>query len=476
MDGGDQEGRQGKDWDLDFCTIPFQDRYILYRPRRHLAFIGNQALVDHVRNRRAGRPGPAHPEADRFLASAGFWAADLECTPLPPAEDIRPTQAVLLMTNHCNLRCVYCYANAGAESRSVQMPWPVAQAVIDTMLANARRPGAASPALTFHGGGEPTVHWETLVRATQYAKNGDARTRVSMSSNGVWSDRQRKFICQHFDNVSLSMDGIAPVQDRQRPRRNGGGSYQAVMESIAALDEAGIDYGIRMTVLPDVVGHLAEGVRLICEKTRARAIQIEPTFTSSRGQYADITGEFADAFADRFLEAWKLARSAGRHIYYSGARPWVIAPMFCMAPLQAMVATADGRLVTCFEVFSEQSPMAGLFTVGRVSGGRVTYDRAALRRFVAAQQRRREACRDCFCYWHCCGDCATRRPDGHAATQGRCRATRKITLGLLLDYIEEGGGVWQGLREQRLVSAEVCSGESGPAATPATDARKKPAP
>lgn len=94
--------------------------------------------------------------------------------------------------------------------------------------------------------------------------------------------------------------------------------------------------------------------------------------------------------------------------------------MFCMAPLKAAVATADGRLVTCFEVFSEQRPRAGSFTVGRAVDGQVKYDRQALQASLDAQQRRRKECEDCFCYWHCCGDYATRRPGGRDS--GRCRA------------------------------------------------------
>jgi uncharacterized protein len=431
----------------DLFAIPYDGQFVIYKPRRHLAFIGNQALVDYLRAR--GSDGHPRPDGqiEGFLESVGYDRPGLVCDEIDPDAPVRPTQAVLLMTNRCTLRCVYCYADAGTGPSPVEMTWPMARAVIEAAIANARSADAEPPALTFHGGGEPTVHWDLLVRATEYAKELDGRVRVSMSTNGVWSDAQRRFVCTHFDNVSLSMDGTAVMQNRQRPAPGGGESFPAVMESIAALDEVGMDYGIRMTVLPDSVGEFVDGVRFICRGTRAKTIQIEPTFTSARGQYADISCDFADAFSERFLEAMRVGRAAGRQVYYSAARPWVIAPAFCLAPLKALVATADGRLVTCFELFSEQSPQAGLFTVGRVADGQVRLDPDAMRAFLAAQQQRRRECTDCFCYWHCCGDCATRRRGSRAATSGRCRATRGITLALLLDFMEEGGGVWQGLRE-----------------------------
>jgi len=446
---------------MDTYTIPFKGELVVYKPRRHLAFIGNSALAGYLCARNGMSPATRSPSIEQFLDAVGFDRPGLECAPAALATEAPlPTGAVLLMTNRCNLRCVYCYANAGAEPRRLEMDWATAKAVIDFVLANASRAEAETPSLTFHGGGEPTVHWDLLVRAVEYAKERDARTRFSMSSNGVWSDDQRQFICRNFANVSLSMDGAEVVQNRQRPRTNGTGSFSAVMKSIQALDAAGIDYGIRMTVLEESVGQLAASVRFICENTKAKAIQIEPTFTSSRGIYSGIHDQFAAVFSERFMDAWRVGREAGRQVYYSAARPWVLAPMFCQAPLKAAVATADGRLVTCFEVFSEQSPMASGFTVGRIREGRVEYDRGALQKFLDVQQERRQECVDCFCYWHCAGDCATRRPGGSNASAGRCLATRNITLAMLLAYMEEDHGVWQGLRESPACTPSSCDNTS----------------
>jgi uncharacterized protein len=438
---------------MNVYLLPFAKQWIIYHPLRCLAFAGNKALADYVRNR-SNSSQRADTDVEQFLTAVGFDGPPLEC----PAFDIpdngpAPVGAVLLMTNKCNLRCVYCYANAGSESKTVEMTWPTAKSVIDYVIANAalahssQSSDADPPSITFHGGGEPTVHWDLMVRCVKYARERDVRTRFSMSSNGVWNASQRRFICRHFHNVSLSMDGVPSVQNAQRPARNGGESFAAVMESIREMDSAGVEYGIRMTVMEDSVELVPEGVRFICENTRTHTIQIEPTFTSSRGRYADIAMHFADAFADRFMEAWEIGRLAGRQVYYSGARPWVVAPLFCQAPLKAAVATADGRLVSCFEVFSEQSPLADGFTVGRVTDGAVKYDRQALQAFLDAQQRRREECEDCFCYWHCCGDCATRRPGKRSDSEGRCRVTRKITLALLQNYMADGGGLWRGLHE-----------------------------
>ena len=60
----------------------------------------------------------------------------------------------------------------------------------------------------------------------------------------------------------------------------------------------------------------------------------------------------------------------------------------------------------------------------------------------------RAKCRDCFCYWHCAGDCYTRahfsKPQPGETLSPRCAMNRAITARLLLWYIMAGDGIWRG--------------------------------
>lgn len=434
---------------MEFFALPFAGAYVLYFPTRQTAFMGNHAVVDYLKGRKAGRP--SDEQIDTFLEAAGLDTPGPKCPDYDPALPPAPTHAVLLMTNGCNLRCVYCYANAGEEGPLERMPWIVAQATIDTAARNAKARGEPL-SVTFHGGGEPTTHWDLLRRCVEYARERSPAARISMSSNGVWTASQRNFICQHFTNVSLSLDGLAEVQNRQRPLAGGGGTADSVRDSLRAMDEAGLAYGIRMTVLPASVQELPEAVRELCATTRASAIQIEPTFTDRPGHYADLDESFADRFSESFMEARDIGLAAGRTVYYSAARPEQITPVFCTAPEKALIATADGRLVTCFEIFGKNNPLATAFTVGRVNQDGATYDETALRAYVQRLRERRRECEDCFCYRHCGGDCVVRRPGGRDLSRGRCKVTREITLRMILRFIENSGGVWRGTSP-----AEACS-------------------
>jgi radical SAM protein with 4Fe4S-binding SPASM domain len=265
-----------------------------------------------------------------------------------------------------------------------------------------------------------------------------------LASNGLWAPPISDFICRNIDTVTLSFDGVKAVQDAQRPRRSHRGSFDSVLRSIRALDAAGVKYGIRMTVTPSFIEQLAEGVRLLCHETGARTIQIETSFTAARGVYSDPSAEEGERFVEAFLLAGRIASEHGVFVSYSGARPWVIAHTFCLAPTQALIATPEGRLVACFEAAGDEHPYAGEFTIGRVTSNGVEYDPAAHSKFQQRQEARRSACGECFCYWHCCGDCASRAMASKAPTSMRCNINREITKAIIAGYIERDGGVWTG--------------------------------
>lgn len=430
--------------DPELHAIPFEGQLILYRPWLRLALVGNEALARYAAGRLRGeRPSPS-PPVDSFLEAIGL----LEPDPPPPepwfpAGEHRPTTAALLMTTACNLRCTYCYAHGG-EGPILSLSSELARAAIDAAHRNARARGDERFSLAFHGGGEPTLHWEVLREAVRHAGRKDLPCSISLTSNGLWTAEQRRFLTRHLSWLTLSFDGVREVQDTQRPALDGSGSFDRVASSIAAVDEAGVPYGIRMTATPRTFARLAEGVDLICRETGCPTIQVEPCYAEGRGEAADPSPEGAEAFARAFLEAFDVAAEAGRECSYSGARPWVIASAFCRAPEEALVVTPEGDLVACFEAFSRNHPLSRRLIIGRITAAGPEPDLRALRAFAAARQARREGCEGCFCRAHCAGDCVTRCVSGSGRQSGRCDVNRALTRELLARGIAAGEGLWEG--------------------------------
>ena len=442
---------------MEVFAIPVEDKVLLYRPLRRLAFVGNRTMANLTMDllSEIASSGPsngmalsssAHLEAHDFLEKIGFLMPDPLPPPVPDCE-FKPTSAVLLLTSRCNLRCTYCYAGGG--ERAVQDLTPdMARTAIDAVHRNAVEQNKPRFELIFHGGGEPLQALDVIQEAVAYARTKGLPFRSSMVSNGVWSERQREWILHNLDGVGLSVDGGPETQNRQRPLANGKGSFDAVMRTIRALDGAGFKYGIRMTALPPWPETLPQDVAYLCEATKSESIQAEPAFNTLRGEHRAPTQPEAEAFIEAFKEAFEIAARAGRQLIYSGARPWVLTQSFCQAPYSLLIVNPAGRLVGCFEATDDEYPLFKAARVGLMDGERVVVDHASRSALHETLAQRRASCRDCFCYWHCAGDCYSRVfAPGVYGTPGaspRCAMNREITTHILLWYIAHGDGVWRG--------------------------------
>lgn len=433
---------------MQVISIPVEDKFIIYRPLLRLAFVGNRAMADLALGSAAQTCPKGLPAGDAatFLQSIGFFEPD----PAPPPEPnttFCPNVAVLLLTNQCHLRCIYCYANGG-EGRLRELPLDFAKVAIDQVCQSAADRGQRDFEVAFHGGGEPTRAWQTLTDAVAYAKTKPLPSRISLTTNGIWSKRRRDWIVDHVDELTLSMDGTRETQDRQRPFASGKGSFTSVMQTIRALDQKSFSYGIRVTATYPWREQLAADVQFICEETGCQTIQVEPAYNSARGTHQPPTHAQSGAFVDGFMTAFEIANRAKRMMYYSGARPWLLTRTFCTAPYTALVVNASGDLVACYEITDSNHPLAAQSRLGKIEGGQIRIDEKARDHLLARFAERRALCRECFCYWHCAGDCYAHafsaKARGHEIFSQRCFVNREITARLLLWNIMQSEGVWRG--------------------------------
>jgi len=443
-------------------VMPYQGKYLVYRPLKKLAFMANAALVNIIAElqHHPGAAGlPRAPDVFRFLETIGFLEPD---PPMPPPTSteapFKPTVAVCLLTSACNFRCIYCYA-FGGERPVQELPFELGRRAIDLVCRNALDSGRESFTLGFHGGGEPTLARGSFHKLVRHARSKTLPCEITVASNGYWSRRQREWILDHLDQVSLSLDEPQTLQDRQRPLSSGKSSFPVVMATIQAMDRREFPYGIRMTVTDAGIEQLPSAIEFLCRETHCRTFQVEPAFDHGRAHDNDGALDDNRRFATAFLAAHDVAFASGRHLYYSGARPWVITDRFCQAVDNALIVAPDGGLSACYEVYGREHPLAEAFFFGSLDAdGRLVVEPTARKTLQDRIAERRALCRDCFCYWHCAGDCPpkTLSPDGdgHRRFGARCDLNRWITRELLVRYIAAGHGVWRGVSmEQPLCEA-----------------------
>jgi uncharacterized protein len=435
---------------MELYTIPAstveQDQaFIIYRPLLGLAFVGNQGMANIVKSIALDPSQPVREEIHSFLDRVGFFDPDPPAPPPPNTGSFSPTNLALLLTNRCQLRCTYCYAAAG-EYPPQDLSLETAFAAIDYVYENLRKINYPQFVISLHGGGEPTFPWKTLRAIVAYAKEKPIPVQFSLTSNGVWSEQQLKWIMAYIDIVGISMDGSPQTQDLQRPMVSGKGSSAWVMRSLREMEANGFFYSLRLTALPPFE-RLLDDIRYLCENTRCQHMQVEAAFNTCRGEEGQPEVEEGMEYLQIFLAAQRLAEQYGRSLRCAGSDIDKITSASCSSPISTMVVTPHGSIVGCFEVVDESHPLAPLATLGRIDSQVVHIDEAARTRLRKMIDERRNSCRECFCYWTCAGDCLIRSfypdPKSYLVHGPRCELNRALVRELLLKRIAAGNGVWR---------------------------------
>jgi uncharacterized protein len=430
----------------ELFQIPFQDKFIVYGPLKRTAFLANRAMVESIAGL-VGKNGNGKPKskAMQFIKRTRILDLDPKITDEVPLR-YQPLCIVLFLTNQCNLRCIYCYAKGG-ELPSARMRLELACKAIDIGEKNALDRKADAFEVSFHGGGEPSLNWETLKRIVAYARKKRVRAHVSASSNGCFNGEKRDFVVNNFDGLSLSFDGPQDIQDRQRPTKSGNGSFGVVMRTIKELDRHSFPYRVRMTVTRDSARSLARMVSFVCNETGAESIQVEPAFPRGRGMKQALTNGAVVEFLGQFQEAYSIASAGKRDFFYSGAT-LAISNRFCSAATEALVVLPEGQISACFEITNPVYAKAKEFILGKIGKDKVVFNEPLWRKIAGRSSDRIGYCEDCFCRWHCAGDCLSKtfcssRKDRFSPSW-RCRINQDLTKFLLLEKISQNNGIWLG--------------------------------
>ena len=439
----------------DIFVIPLLDRYLIYAPLRRVAFFTNTNAVNLLFRLRQGIVEPANDDEASFLQFCGQvlltgTEGDWPISTLGHS-NFEPTEVTLFLTTRCNLHCIYCYASAGDRLLS-EMSLDTARRGIDFVWQNALKRGKSNFGVGYHGGGEPTVHWEVLRESFTYArqvaqKNG-LEVYGSLATNGVLSAEQRQWIIKNFRGVNLSIDGFPAIQDLQRPVSSGKSSSSIVLQTIKAFDKAKFSYGIRITVTARSVDVLPQSIAYLLKTTHPKHIQVEPVYDLGRGQNEKLRVD-TESFIDGFLQAQQLADERGVNFFFSASRIDVLTNRFCQSCGEGFNLTPSGYVSACYEVPDEEFDFNDQFIFGNYDekDGHYVFDENKLMSLRNNSVEKIPWCQSCFCKWHCAGDCVYKARhamiDGQFMGDQRCEITRALTLAQIINKIEQNGGkVW----------------------------------
>lgn len=148
---------------------------------------------------------------------------------------------IFVMTNACNMCCVYCQAQDSAQEKKGKMQEMTAKAAVDIALQSPNE------YLTFEfQGGEPLLNFETIKYIVEYSEQNKNHKQIQYSlvtNTLLLNEEMIQFFKKYDVSISTSLDGCKEVHNSNRPKIDGDGTYDYVSRNIKWLQSNDIQVG-----------------------------------------------------------------------------------------------------------------------------------------------------------------------------------------------------------------------------------------
>lgn len=152
---------------------------------------------------------------------------------------------IFVLTNSCNMCCVYCQAQDSGQEFKGLMTKETAKKAVDIALQSP------SENLTFEfQGGEPLINFEMIKYIVEYTNSVNENKKVYftvVSNTLLLTDEMILFFEQNHITVSTSLDGDKETHNSNRPKKIGGGTYEDVCKNLQRLRNRNIEVGAIQT-------------------------------------------------------------------------------------------------------------------------------------------------------------------------------------------------------------------------------------
>lgn len=260
-------------------------------------------------------------------------------------------KAMLLITEECNLNCVYCYEHFKNHAK---MDFATAKVILDEFYSNTL-PGDTVLIEVF--GGEAFTNFNLIKQIDDYVMNkyGDRTNLFETTTNGTLVHGEiQKWLYDRRDryDISLSLDGTRDMHNKNRPFLSGDGSYDKI--DIDFFLNTWSDCQAKLTMSTLSMPNLAEGIMHLHE------LGFVCDATLSTG----VNWNFEDNYD-------VLARELGKLVDFYTENPKLKLCTMLNYDLRLVFATLDrelrfcgaGELTVCYDLKGNKYPCQGFAPV-----------------------------------------------------------------------------------------------------------------
>ena len=318
----------------------------------------------------------------------------------------------LLAAHDCNLRCQYCFADAGEfhmRSRSM-LSLETGKKALDWLVAHS---GNRKNLEVDFFGGEPLMNFPVIREVVAYGRELEKKHgkvfKFTTTTNAVMLNQEiMDFLNREMDNVVISLDGRKEVHDRMRPTPGGKGSYDLVMakakELVARRGQQ--RYYLRGTFTRHNLDFAQDVLHLADEGFEQ--LSIEPVVSEESREYAIREEDLPLVFEEyeKLGKEYLKRRSDGRWFNFfhfmvdlTGGPCLKKRLTGCGAGNEYVAVTAEGDIYPCHQFVGRQG-----MRMGSVLDG--SFDTSIQNAFQRNHVLSKEKCRQCWARFYCSGGCA----------------------------------------------------------------------
>lgn len=371
--------------------------------------------------------------------------------PMEAVDETYLSTLILHVSNACNMRCRYCFANHGNYgAESGLMPVQVALDAVELFYQRYDR----IKQIKFFGG-EPMMNPDAIEAVCRDIQGrydrGEIQTlpEYKIVTNGtILPERAMRLIRDHDIQTVFSMDGPEPVHDYARVFAGDRGSFAVVRDHFRALREytdGKQPCGVEMTYhaihkahglsMSDVTDYFVREFGV-----EARTVNISPVSADDGSEFSLKDGnrclvESARQILDSFYEG-KTDVPVDQKLYFltRKIRRGIQADrQVCNAAWKWVAVSAAGDVYPCFMFMNRDEFKMGNIYADLFSDPR--YQRLT-ERWKSFDRLEKETCGRCFCN-RICVNCMGQNMDSSGSvydkTPEQCRTTR-----MLMDTVIEG--------------------------------------
>jgi uncharacterized protein len=296
-------------------------------------------------------------------------------------------QLILMPTEQCNFRCVYCYENFSIGRMA---PWLID--ALKTLIA-ARAPELKSLSLAWFGG-EPLVARDIVMDlskfSNQLADSHEIAFGGSVTTNGWFLTPE---IVEELDSYGIreyqvSLDGPEEIHDASRPTVKGAGTFARIWQNLLSLKRTSVPFLIKLRIhyRPSTLEAVLALGRTVLAELAGDDSRFEMNFKAV-GHYGGPNDDQVDVFGDTPEDRAAVQRlaelftSAGvRPSFGAGSSNRPLLERICYAArANSFVIRADGRVGKCTVALSDERN-----TIGRITAdGRIAIDAPKLMPWLA---------------------------------------------------------------------------------------------